>query len=79
MTFYLEGKEREASRDERKNVGRRNDTNGNPPTPLLYLHLLSPLVQFLHIAPKDLWPNADMFLKQIRPPKKKEVSRKEEL
>lgn len=26
----------------------------------------SPLVEFLHIAPKDLWPNADMFLKQLK-------------
>ncbi len=26
----------------------------------------SPLNELLHMTPKDLWPNADMFLKQIR-------------
>ncbi len=25
----------------------------------------SPLIELLNIAPKDLWPNADMFYKQV--------------
>ena len=26
----------------------------------------SPLRELLHMTPKDLWPNADMFLKQMK-------------
>ena len=31
----------------------------------------SPLLELMHIAPKDLWPNADMFIKQLNARKKK--------
>ena len=31
----------------------------------------SPLLELMHIAPKDLWPNADMFIKQLQARKKK--------
>lgn len=30
----------------------------------------SPLLEFMHIAPKDLWPNADMFNRIIKERKK---------
>jgi len=35
------------------------------------LFTASPLLELMHIAPKDLWPNADMFIKQLQARKKK--------
>lgn len=32
----------------------------------LFLFFYSPFIKVLSVPPKDLWPNADMFLKQIR-------------
>lgn len=38
----------------------------------LTVFAVSPLVDLLNMAPKDLWPNADMFFKQVKERKRKE-------
>lgn len=37
--------------------------------------LSSPFISLLHIAPKDLWPNADMFLKDFEKKKKGKLAK----
>ena len=39
------------------------------------LILTSPLLEFFHMSPKDLWSNTDMFYRQIELAKQKEKRR----